>query len=278
MSQRMLVVVSLLVPLSLSSFAQNKPVQASDPNIAEVIKRFAAAESENRLARNNYTFTQDFEVQELGEANSVIGRFKRTSDIVFDDRSNRFEKITYFPSTTLPNLQISAEDMQDLAGVQPFALTTEDLPKYNVTYLSKEKIDEINAYVFDVKPKQFVKGDRYFQGRVWVDDQDLQIVKVAGQAVPEVGDQKFPHFESYRENIDGRYWFPTYVYADDVLNFKKAPPVHMKMIVKYSNYKRFGGRIRIGDEGEVAPDADSKSGDKSKPKPPAKPPVKPPQR
>jgi hypothetical protein len=165
------------------------------------------------------------------------------------------------------SLQITAEDMQDLAGVQPFALTAEDLPKYQIDYVGKERIDELNTYMFDVKPKSMHKGERYLQGRIWVDDQDLQIVKVKGQAVPEVGDQKFPHFESYRENIDSRYWFPTYVYADDVLDFKKGPSVHLRMTVRYTNYKKFSGRIRIGDEGEAASEDEVKGADKNK-KPP----------
>ncbi|MEN3332188.1 MAG: hypothetical protein V7641_1553 [Blastocatellia bacterium] len=244
-------------------------------DIANVIRRFAAAESENKIARNNYTFVQDFDVLTLGAADSITGRFKRVSEIVYDDLGNRIEKITYFPPPHLGDgLELTAEDMRDLAGVQPFALTTEDLPKYQIDYVGKEKVDELNTYVFNVKPKQFTKGERYFEGRIWVDDRDLQVVKVQGQAVPEVGNQKFPHFESYRENIDGRYWFPTYIYADDVLDFKKGPSVHMRMTVRFTNYKRFGGRIRVLDEGDVTNEDDTKATDKTKPAPtPTKPPA-----
>jgi hypothetical protein len=242
---------------------------ANSPEMAEVIRRFAAAETENKVARNNYTFTQDFDLVTIGEAGSITGRFKRVSDIVFDDRSNRVEKITYFPPSTLTSLGITPQDMQDLAGVQPFALTTEDLSKYSISYSGKEKLDELNTYVFEVKPKEFRKGERYLQGKIWVDDQDLQIVKVAGQGVPEDSNNKYPHFESYRENIGGRYWFPTYVYADDILGFKSGD-VHLKMTVRYTNYKKFAGRIRVVDDaGE--PDDDSKN-NQSKP-PQSKPPA-----
>jgi hypothetical protein len=246
--------------------------KAPPPSIPEVIRRFAEAESQNRIARNNYAFTQDFDLITLGEAGSVTGRFHRVSDIVLDDRGNRFEKITFFPASTLVSLQITNEDMQDLAGVQPFALATEDIPKYQIDYAGKEKIDELTTYIFDVKPRSMVKGERYLEGRVWVDDQDLQIVKVKGQAVPEVGDQKFPHFESYRENIDGRFWFPTYIYSDDVLVFKKGPSVHLKMTVRFTNYKKFSTRIRVADEGEAASEDEVKAADKNKTKP-----VKPPE-
>ena len=151
--------------------------------------------------------------------------------------------------------------MQDLAGVQPFALATEDLAKYQINYFGKEKVDELNTYVFDVKPKTFVKGERYLEGRIWVDDEDFQIVKVRGQAVPEVGEQKFPHFESYRENIDGRFWFPTYINIDDVLEFKRGP-VRIRAVVRFTNYKKFGGRIRVADDGEAASDEDVKTAEK----------------
>ena len=279
MKRSLVSIFFMLVMVCPALFAQQSrsvtPAKASAPaDIAEVIRRFAAAESENKIARNNYTFTQDFDLMTVGEAGSVTGRFKRVSDIVYDDRGNRIEKITYFPPSSLVELQITSEDMQDLAGVQPFALTTEDLPKYQIDYVGKEKVDELSTYLFNVKPKQFVKGERYFEGRIWVDDQDLQVVKVRGQAVPEVGNQKFPHFESYRENIDGRYWFPTYIYADDVLDFKKGPSVHLRMTVRFTNYKKFGGRIKVLDDVDVNTEENSKSGDKGKPaqnpnKPPA---------
>lgn len=263
----------LLIVLCSSGLAyQTRSSQNTQPPaIEEIIRRFADSESQNKIARNNYTFTQDFDLVTIGEAGSITGRFHRVSDIVLDDRGNRIEKITFFPMSTLTELQITNEDMQDLAGVQPFALAAEDLSKYQIDYIGKEKLDELNTHVFDVKPKAIHKGDRYLQGRIWVDDQDLQIVKVKGQAVPEVGDQKFPHFESYRENIDGRFWFPTYVYADDVLDFRKGPSVHLRMTVRYTNYKKFTGRIRVGDEGEAASEEEVKGADKNKP-PTTKPP------
>lgn len=272
-----LTVITIAVCSSGLAYQTRSSQNATPPAIEEVIRRFAAAESENRIARNNYTFTQDFDLITIGEAGSVTGRFHRVSDIVLDDRGNRIEKITFFPQSTLVALQITNEDMQDLAGVQPFALSAEDLPKYQVDYVGREKLDELNTYVFDAKPKSIRKGERYLQGRFWVDDQDLQIVKVKGQAVPEVGDQKFPHFESYRENIDGRYWFPTYVYADDVLDFRKGPSVHLRMTVRFTNYKKFTGRIRVGDEGEAASEDEVKGADKNKPpvKPPDQDPSKP---
>jgi hypothetical protein len=262
--------VLILIIACSSVFAfQTKSSQNAQPlPIEEVIRRFTEAETQNKIARNNYMFTQDIDLITFGEAGSATGRFHRVSEIVFDDRSNRFEKITFFPPSTA-GVTMTQEDMQDLAGLQPFALTTEDLPKYQVDYVSKEKIDELNTYVFDVKPKAIVKGQRYLEGRIWVDDQDLQIVKVAGQAVPQFDENKFPRFETYRENIDGRFWFPTYVYSDDVLEFKKAPSIHLRIVVRYTNYRKFSGRIRVADEGEAASEEEVKAAEKHKPGTPA---------
>lgn len=257
--------------LCASTFgSQTRPAQTtSQPSIAEVIRQFTEAETKNKIARNNYTFTQDVDFLRIGEAGSIAGRYHRVSDIIFDDLGNRVEKITYFPPPTVEN--VTKEDLQDFGGVQPFALTTEDLPKYQLNYVGKEKIDELNTYVFEVKPRQIQKGERYIEGRIWVDDQDLQIVKVAGQAVPQFENNKFPRFETYRENIDGHYWFPTYTFADDTLEFKKGPPLHLRMTVRYTNYRKFSGRIRLADEGEAANEEDLKAAEK-KTATPAKPP------
>ena len=138
-------------------------------------------------------------------------------------------------------------------------LTTDEIPEYNITYLGQQKEDELNTYVFDVNPKQIERKKRRFQGRIWVDDHDFQIVKTFGKAVPDFGsgngENLFPKFTTYREQIDGKYWFPTYTIADDVLQFKKAPPVHIRQIVKYTNYKRFGSKTRIIYEGQQLPQA-----------------------
>jgi len=276
-------VISGMLLVCIASFGgQNaSSLKAKDLPIDEVIRRFAAAETENKEARKNYAFTQDFDITTIGEAGSVTGRHHKMSDIVLDDRGNRVEKITYFPPPTLRDMSLTREDECDLANVQPFGLTTDVLPKYQIDYIGKEKVDELNTYVFDVKPKRLVKGERYLQGRIWVDDVDLQIVKIKGKAVPDDDRNKYPNFETYRENIDEKYWFPTYVYADDVLDFKNNP-VHMRMVVKFTNYKKFTTGIRVADEpGEVAKpddvkksDADIKKNDAQSKKPePKKPPM-----
>jgi hypothetical protein len=218
---------------------------------AAIVRAFTSKETEFRRALNGYTFRREAVIQTIGFGGQVTGEYNRTSQFVFNDAGERFERITFFPQPTLTEITFTQEDLEDLGGVQPFALEASKINEYNFTYVGREKVDEIGTYVFDVTPKVLPKkvSERFFQGRVWVDDRDLQIVKVKGKGVPE-GKQRFPVFETYREQIDGKYWFPTYTYADDDLNFSDGQVVHVRMKVRYTDYKRFQGRVRVIEEGE----------------------------
>jgi len=224
------------------------PAGAGDVPVDEIIRRFAAQETEFKQARDNYTYKQTVYVREYDSSGIAGGEFRRTSEIVFNPEGRRFERITYAPPPTLQLVTFSQEDLHDLENIQPFVLTTEDLPKYDLQYEGRERIDEISTYVFRVSPKRIEKGERYFDGRIWVDDQDLQIVKTHGKAVPDIHKKNqenlFPMFETYRENIDGKYWFPTYTRADDVLHFRNGD-VRIRVIIRYQDYKQFRVTSRI---------------------------------
>ena len=149
---------------------------------------------------------------------------------------------------------ITQEDIEDLGGIQPFALEPSRIPNYNFRYVGKEKIDELSLYVFDVTPKVIPDPkktkERFFSGRIWVDDRDLQIVKTKGKGLPETKINKFPVVETYREQIDGRYWFPTYSYADDELLFDNGDVLHIRMQVKYSDFQIARANVKITEIGE----------------------------
>jgi hypothetical protein len=232
-------------PHSESAITSEPPAIPTD----QIIQKVSQHESEFRKERDNYTYTQTFVMQTVDFDGYPDGEYRMTSDILFTPDGKRYEKITYAPVDTLKRLWMSQQDFNDLKNIQPFVLTTEDLPQYNVTYVGRQVIDELHTYVFDVAPKKMEKNERYFQGRVWVEDKDLQIVKSYGKAVPDIikknSENIFPHFETYRENISGLYWFPTYTHADDTLHFTSGG-VHIRMTVKYANYKRFGSSIKIG--------------------------------
>lgn len=235
------------------------PVRSlSDAEIQEIIRKFAAKESEFRRARDNYTYHQIVKVQELSPEGVPGGTYHVESDIIFTPGGARVEKVTYAPPSTLRRIGITPEDERDLKSIQPFVLTTEDLPKYNIQYQGRQKVDELSTLVFRVGPKQLVKGERYFEGLVWVDDRDFQIVKTYGKAVPDIRrggyENLAPRFETYREQIDGKYWFPTWTGADDTLYFSNGPQ-RIRMIVRYENYKQFKTDtvITYGDEAETPP-------------------------
>jgi hypothetical protein len=218
--------------------------------IQHIINEFAAKEKIFREARNNYTYHQINKVQELGSDNQVTGTYEQEWDILYDDSGKRIEKVTYAPLNTLKNLIVTKEDLEGFRNIQPFVLTSDELPEYDIKYLGHVKVDEITTFVFSIRPKEIEKNKQYFQGEVWVDDRDLQIVKTNGKQVPQDKthhgqENLFPRFTTWREQVDGKFWFPTYTMADDTLYFSNAPAVHMKEVVRYTDYKQFKSGSRI---------------------------------
>jgi TonB family protein len=229
----------------------------SQSQIDDIIRRFTAKETQFRQALNQYAFRRDALIQELGMGGQVVGEYHRVSDFTFDDKGVRFEKIGFFPMPSIQGFSVTNEDLEDLGGVNPFALEGAKAAEYNFKYVGKEKIDELDLYVFEVAPKVMPSPkskERVFVGRIWVDDHDLQIVKAKGKAGPETKNNKFPVVETYREQIDGKYWFPTYVYADDDLIFDNGTDVRIRMRVKYSDFKVGKGTVTIREIGEAPTD------------------------
>ena len=216
--------------------------------VEQIIQKFAAREAEFKAERDNFTYTQTFIIQTL-DGGRVDGEYRMTSEIVFNPEGKRYEKVTNAPPPTLERITLSQQDLDDLEHVQPFVLTTNELPKYNVKYVDTEGLDELTTYVFEVAPKTLEKNQRYFQGRVWVDTKGFDIVKSDGKAVPDIKkkgqENVFPRFETFRENVEGNYWFPTLTRSNDVLHFSSGD-IPIRMTVRYENYKRFGVTIKIG--------------------------------
>jgi hypothetical protein len=237
------------------------PAQPQGMTPQQIIEKFGAKEEIFRQALNNYVYTQDITVQEL-DGDTVSGEFRLVQDITYDDKGGRIENVTFAPQNTLRQLSLSREDYEDFRYKMAFVLTSSDLPQYNLLYVGQQRQDEVDTYVFDIAPKTIVKGQRYFQGRIWVDNHDLQIVKSCGKTVPDTIATKkkknaqenlSPKFVTYREQIDGKYWFPTYIRADDTLHFRNND-VHMREVIKLTNYKRFGSKTRIIYKGEAKED------------------------
>jgi hypothetical protein len=248
--------LAVLFPLALSAQtncdAGNGPLRSAPPqaiSVQDLVQKFAGREEVFKDARNHYAYTQDVTVQTL-DGDTVSGEFRETTDVLYDDQGRRVEKVTYAPQNTLKGISITKEDYDDFRNRLPFVLTTQDLGQYNISYVGQQHVDEIDTYVFDVAPKKVDKdgGPRFFQGRIWVDNRDFQIVKTCGKNVPDIhkkdSENLTPKFVTYREQVDGQYWFPTYTRADDDLHFRNGD-VRIREIVKYTNYKRFGVKTRI---------------------------------
>jgi hypothetical protein len=248
----------------------------------EIIQKFAAREKEFKIARENYAYRQSLTVQTL-DGDQVNGEFKEVEDVLFDDKGRREEHVVFAPQSTLVGITMTKEDYDDIRTRMPFVLTSDEIPEYQILYVGKQRIDEIGTYVFDIAPKQIEKNKRYFQGRIWVDDQDFQIVKTYGKNVPDLGTKKkggqenlFPNFTTWRDRVDGKYWFPVYTKVDDTLHFSSGD-IHIKQIVKYTDYKRFGSNVKITYEGQDIGKGAGKDAEKQPPagqQPPASTPPK----
>ncbi len=260
--------------LVLSAGAQNKDsftpmpldsgfgkLDISDPTTPpdEIIKKFAAKESEFQRSSEPLYLSPICASANLDDDNKVDGEWYQVDDVIFDPTGRRMEKTVFAPENTLQRVLMTPSDLQDIQKGYPFVLTTEEITQYNVKYVGRQKVDEVDCYVFEVGPKQIEKNKRYFLGRIWVDATDLQIVVTNGRMVPDDTrkgrEDLHPPFMTWRQQIDGHYWFPVYTKGEGVLHFTggsgyMSEDVHMRDTIKYSDYKRFGSTIKIIYDGQ----------------------------
>jgi hypothetical protein len=265
-----LLILLALVPIAgLPLTAQSKdqpdqgfgPIDTSAPAIPpdKIVQQFAAKESEFRHALDNYTYQRDARIQTIDDDGKVDGEYRQVVQITFDTNGRKSEHVTFAPSNTLERIQMSPADVSDIEQRLPFVLTAEDVGQYNLTYVGRQKVDEVNCYVFDVAPKVMEKGKRYLKGRIWVDQKDLQIVITSAKNVPDdlrKGHEDLsPPFTTYREQVDGKYWFPVYTKADAELHFSggngsMSQDVRIREVVRYTDYKQFRSTVKLIFEGQ----------------------------
>jgi hypothetical protein len=248
------VLSALFLPMSLLGQTDcekgNGALDSAPPktmSAQDVIQKFGATEAAAKQARLHYTYTQDVLVQTLS-GQDVTGAFHEVTNVSYDEKGKRQEKVTFAAQSTLRGVQLTQEDTEDIRVFMPLMLTSEDLTQYNLTYTGQRHVDDLDTYEFHVEPKTKEKGKRYFEGQVWVDAQDFQIVKVCGKSGPDLirtGKHQHsdlrPSFVTYRQQVDERYWFPAYTRSDDNLQFKGGS-VHVRETIKYSGYKRAGAQ------------------------------------
>ncbi len=214
------------------------PSPGAPPIPAEqIIHRFSANEDLFKQAYNGYRLDQVVRVQELGGDGSPSGQFTVSEEVYTKPDGQRYIRVVKPPESTLRRTAFSLEDVKTLAGLPLFLLTTDELPHYDLSYEGQEKLDEINTFIFRVKPKHPELGRWLFDGVVWVDDHDIAIVKSYGKFVIEVTAKSpelpFTTFETYRENFAGKYWFPTYSRSDEMLALKGGE-LHLRLVVRSS--------------------------------------------
>lgn len=255
MKLRVVSVFLILGILAAGVLGQTAPVNKGDlsqADIDRIIKKFTENEGDFRVALRSYAFDRFATVNIIGMGGQIAGTFRRDSFMTFNSDGERFEKIVFAPVATTPPGFITPQDLEDLGGVNPFALEPRNVSQYNFSYVGRESLDGFNLYVFDVTPKVIPNPDksaiRLFTGRVWVDVNDLMIVKSKGKGVPETKKNKFPVVETWRESIDGKYWFPFEARSDDELVFDDGGVVKIRMRVKYKNYRLGRSEVRILDD------------------------------
>ena len=264
-------------------FGPLDPSQPTGISVDQIIQKMGEREAAFEHARNQYEFRQTVTIDTISDDTTrPDGEYKQVTDITFDPQGRRVEHVVFAPQNTLERVILTENDLKDIAERIPFILTTAQLPDYNLTYLGKQRVDELDTFVFDCAPKVLVKGHRYFQGKVWVDQQDNEIVLVNGLNVPQDTrrghEDLSPPFTTYYQQIDGVYWFPVYTKAEGVLHFAAqngalSQDDHMRAVVKFTNYKKFNFHstvvIHYGDE-VLAPGATPPADSKPQPDAPKK--------
>jgi hypothetical protein len=263
------VAVALCGPVSLGAFGDEGALNPAEPKGVtsdEIIQHFAAKEKEFKTALDQYGYRQTVKVQTV-DGDTPDGEYQQVFDVSFDDQGKKVKNVVFAPQSTLQRIMMTEQDIDDIENRLPFVLTSDEINEYSILYVGQQQEDDLHCYVFDIAPKKIEGKKRYFQGRIWVDDKDFQIVKTYGKSVPDITRKKgnenlFPKFTTYREQVvDGPYWFPVYTRADDTLHFSNGD-VKIREIVKYTNYKKFGSNVKItydgkevqkGDEGKSAP-------------------------
>jgi len=246
-------------PMPLDSGFGRMDLTPPQISAEQIIKEFSAKETEFQEALDHYTYRRVARVQTLGDDNKVDGEWYEVDDVIFDPSGRRTEKVVFAPANTLTRVMMSPSDLQDISHGYPFVLTTDDVPEYDIKYVGRQNVDEVVCYVFDVSPKTIAKGKRYLDGRIWVDATDLQIVVTNGRMVPDDThkghEDLHPPFMTWRQQIDGHYWFPVYTKGEGILHFSggygyMAEDVHIRDVIKYTDYKRFGSSSTVFYNGQ----------------------------
>jgi hypothetical protein len=220
---------------------------AADPPPG-LFRKVMAKETANEAARDDYMYRQTVVVNDLDKRGAALGEYREVLDVIFSPTHKRTEEIVGKPSNTLQRLILTKQDFDDIRNIQPLLITKDTAFFYDAKYKGEETVDDIPCWVLRIEPRQVLEGERLFDGMIWVDQSDFSVIRLEGQAVPQIETAKqenlFPHFTTIRAKVDGKYWFPRETYANDTLWFRTGPQ-RMRMVIRYVNYRRFSADTRI---------------------------------
>jgi hypothetical protein len=220
----------------------SEPVAPPSLPEAEIVKRFSLKEDEYILSRTHFTYRKTIRIQEFSPDGQPAGEFVLVTQPVRDVEGKLFEKVVERPRSTLQHLFLRSEDLEGVQRIPAFPLTSSQLAKYDLKYLGKEQVDEVDCYIFQAKPRGVERIKAYFDGIVWVDAKYLEVVKTYGKWVNDQGDVRamanlpFSLFETYRENVEGKYWFPRYSRSDGTLNLN-GEEIPVRIVVKWTDFR-----------------------------------------
>jgi hypothetical protein len=223
----------------------NEPEAPAPPSLpeSEIIQRFSQKEDQYLAMRTHFTYKKTIRIEEFGPDGKPTGEYVLVMEPARDADGKLDEQVVQRPQSTMQHFFVRSEDLEGLQRIPAFPLTTAQLANYNLKYLGKEQVDEVNCYIFQVKPKILERQKAYFDGVVWVDSQYLEVVKTYGQWMTDLGplrvikDLPFNLFETYRENVAGKYWFPNYSRSDDTAELKNGQQIPVRLVIKWTDFK-----------------------------------------
>jgi hypothetical protein len=229
----------ILASVLAATFSSAQQPDGPPANLAKLV---AHRETETQAERNEYTYRQTVTIQELDDHGTARGEYKEVRDIIFSPTHERTEQMIGKPRESLKSLKLTPEDFHDIRDIQPLVLTEELLWNYETKSRGDENVDDVDCWVLQVRPRQILEGQRFFDGMIWVDKKEYNIVRLQGQAVPQMRSMKeenlFPRFTTIRKPVDGKHWFAMFTYADDTLAFRTGP-IRERLSIAYTDYKRF---------------------------------------
>jgi hypothetical protein len=249
----------------------NRPEPDAPPAVPaeQIIQHFSQKEDEYGAAMARYSYKKTIRIQSFGFDGKPDGEYTVVSEPARNPDGTVYQKVVKRPESTLPHMHLLTEDLDVIQRMPFFALTTAQLPKYNLKYIGKEKVDEVDCYLFQVSPKLPERSHALFDGVVWVDDKHLEIVKTYGRWVTDLGEMKtnalpFTMYETYREYIDNKYEFPTYASSDATVTIDKQE-IPIRVVIRFTDFKPFGAAASTAPA-EKAPSPESGNSKPQSPK------------